>query len=140
MRLISVVMGTPSDSARSNDSQALLNWGFRFYKTHKIFSANTPIAKPRVWLAKNKYVPLGTAKDLYITIPAGEYKDLKATMQVQSKLRAPITKGQAYGTIQVSLKGKTVTTAPLVALENDNKGSIWSRMIDHIELFFKDLF
>lgn len=140
MRLISVVMGTPSDADRSNDSQALLNWGFRFYRSHKIFSANTAIAKPRVWFAKHKYASLGVTKDLYVTTPVGQFKNIKASMQLPSKLHAPIIKGQAYGKIQITLKDKPVATTDLVALDDDPKAGLWSRAIDHIELFFKGLF
>lgn len=139
-RLISVVLGTSSDKARSNDSQALLNWGFRFYKSHKLFTANTPITKARIWLAKQKYIPLGVERDLYVAIPAGEYKYLKATTQIQSKLHAPIIKGQAYGSIQVTLKGKVIANAPLISLKSDIKGGLWSRMVDHVELLFKKIF
>lgn len=140
MRLISVVMGTPSDSARTNDSQALLNYGFRFYKTYKLFDANKMLFKLRVWLARHKYIELGLAKPLYITIPTGEYKNLKATMNINQNLRAPIIKGHQYGSVQVTLNKKPIIQAPLIALQNNKLGNIWSRITDHIVLFFKGLF
>lgn len=140
MRLISVVMGTPSDAARSNDSQALLNWGFRYYRTYEFFKANTPITESRVWLSKQKKIALGLKQNLYVTIPSGQYKAVKARIKMQPRLYAPIMKGRAYGQIEIRLKGKTIATAPLVALNNDPRGGWFSRSLDHIELFFKGIF
>lgn len=137
MRLISVVMGTPSDSARANDSQALLNWGFRFYNSHKLFSAGKSIATPRVWLGASNTVPMGLTQDLYVTIPMGQYNNLKANLALAPRLTAPIVKGKPYGNVVVTLGGKVIAKAPLVALASDQKGGLWSRFIDHIALFFK---
>jgi len=134
MRLITVVMGTPTDSARANDSQALLNWGFRFYKSFTLYKAGSPLTSPRVWLAETKTVPLGLAQNLVITIPAGEYKNLKAHMVLTPKLKAPITKGTTYGEITVTLNGKLIAKAPLIALKNNSRGGFWSRMVDHVSM------
>lgn len=139
MRLISVVMDAPSDEARSNDSQALLNWGFRFYKTYKLYSANQPIATPRIYLGQDKQVAMGLQKDLYVTIPVGEYSMLKASMELDGKLKAPITKGQSYGTINVTLNGKQIAQAPIVALQDDPIGGAWTRMTDHVSMLIKGL-
>lgn len=139
MRLLAVVMGTPSDSARANDSQSLLNWGFRFYKTYKLYGANQAITTPRIYMGKSKQVALGLQQDLYVTIPAGEYNLLKASMELQPKLKAPITKGQDYGSVNVTLAGKTIATAPLVALQDDPIGGAWSRMTDRVSMFIKGL-
>ena len=76
MRLISVVMGAPTDSARSDDSVALLNWGFRFYETHQLYSGNSPISTNRVWLGNHKTVAFGTAQPVAVTIPKGTYDQL----------------------------------------------------------------
>lgn len=139
-RLISVVMGAPTDMARANDSQALLNYGFRFYKTHKLFSANQAIANPRIWMGQNKHVAMGLAKDLYVTIPIGQYKNLKATLKIQPKLMAPIQKGNTYGHVNVTLNGKPVAERDVIAFNNDPRGGLFSRMGDHIALFFKGWF
>ncbi len=139
-RLVSVVMGAPTDAARANDSQALLNYGFRFFETHKLFSANQSLTQPRVWLGKYKTVDMGLQHDLYITIPTGTYSKLKAEMTMQPKLTAPIEAGKSYGSVDVTLNGKVIISSPLVALQNDPRGGAWSRMTDHISLFFKGWF
>jgi len=140
MRLISVVMGTPSDNARARSSQALLNWGFRYYKNFKLFNANKILANPRVWFGSNKHVGMGLANELFVTIPKGQYNNLKAILQLPPKLRAPILKNQAYGTVMVTLNGNKIASAPIIALNDDNRGGLWTRFSDHIILFFKGLF
>jgi serine-type D-Ala-D-Ala carboxypeptidase (penicillin-binding protein 5/6) len=139
-RLISVVMGAPTDLARANDSQALLNYGFRFFETHKLFSANQALSTPRIWLGQSKYVKMGLNKNLYITIPAGQYKHLKASLSVRPKLIAPIEKGQSYGNVTITLNNKVMMTRPLIAFSSDQKGNLWTRTTDHIALFFKSWF
>lgn len=136
MRLVSVVMGAPSDAERSNDSQALLNWGFRFYKSYVLYKADTPVTKARVYLGQGSTVPLGVEKDFMVTLPVGQYDNLKAAIEVTPKLRAPIEKGKTYGSITVTLEGKTIATAPLVALENDNGGGFFSRIKDRFLMWF----
>ncbi len=136
-RLISVVMGTPTDSARANDSQALLNYGFRFFKTYKLFNANQVVSQQRVWLGKEKHGQFGVAKTLFVTIPVNDYKQLKASMSISKKLKAPIVKGQSYGTLQVTLNGKPISSANIIALQDDPKGGLWTRLTDGLHLFFK---
>lgn len=138
-RLISVVMGTPTDSARANDSQALLNWGFRFYKSYKLYAANQAIANPRIYFGKDKTTPIGSLSDVLVTIPVGAYSQLKARVVMQPKLRAPLNKGQAYGTLQITLAGHPLRDIPLVALQDNPQGGIWTRLTDHVAVFFKGL-
>jgi D-alanyl-D-alanine carboxypeptidase (penicillin-binding protein 5/6) len=135
-RLISVVMGTPSDSARANDSQALLNWGFRFYKSYKLYSANQPIKTPRIYFGQNKTTPMGSLSDVLVTIPVGAYNQLKATLAMQPKLSAPLNKGQTYGTLNITLNGKPLRSVPLVALQDNPKGGLWTRLTDRIAILF----
>ena len=129
-------MGTPNDSSRSNDSEALLNWGFRFYKTYKLFNANNAITTARVWLGQNKHASLGLQNDLYVTIPVGSYTQLKANMALSPSIKAPVFKGQRYGNVIVSLNNKTISSKPLVSLENDPVGGLWTKLTDHIVMLF----
>ncbi len=138
MRLISVLMGAKNDSGRAHESQALLNYGFRFYKTYRLFSDKEVITSPRVWLGKRKHVDFGLQQPLYVTIPANQYKNLNATIKLNKKLNAPIVAGQSYGSLNVSLGKEVIDSVPLVAQQDDPKASIFSRSLDHIILFFKD--
>lgn len=140
MRLITVVMGEPSEPLRVNDSQALLNWGFRFYETHQLFKANQTLTNARVWFGDKKYARMGVSQDIFVTIPTGQYNRLNASLNLNEKLQAPIAQGQANGTIDISLNGKPLQSIPLVALENDPSGGLFKRFSDHIAQFFSRWF
>lgn len=139
-RLISVVLGAPTETGRVDASQRLLNYGFRFYTTQKIYPANTAITQARVWGGVNKNVALGLSEDLFLVVPKGQYKDLKLNLALQGQLHAPIIKGQTYGKLTVSLHGKELASRPVVALANDVKGGLWTRFSDYVSMSFHKLF
>src|SRR3990167_2168454 len=140
MRLVSVVMGAPNDNTRTEDSIRLLTYGFRFYETHQLYNATKPLAQARVWQGTSKHVPLGLAKDLYVTMPAGQYKRLQATLQLNNPIKAPITKGQTYGQLNVMLNNNVLASAPIIALDDNPKGSLWRRIGDAISYRFNKFF
>jgi len=140
MRLISVIMGAESDEARTEDSIRLLTYGYRFFETHKLYSANTSLTKVRVWKGQNKETPIGLTHDFYATIPVGQYKNIQATIEMIDPLKAPIVKGQSYGKINITLNNQVIASEPLIALENNNKGSLWRRMADTLHFGFNKIF
>ena len=133
MRLISVVLGEPSDSARTEDSMRLLTYGFRFFETHKLYNANSAVVKARVWGGAEGEVPMGVTNDLYITIPTGQFKKVVANVTLMNPLKAPITKGARYGTLNVLINNQVVASQPLVALEGDETGGIFRRAKDSLQ-------
>ena len=138
MRLIAVVMGTESQKARADESQNLLNYGFRFYETNLLFKANEKRVNVEVWKGVEEDVNLGLQEDLFITIPKGEYKNLQAKVDVPNFLIAPIGKSSIIGTLNINLHDKVISSKPLVALDAVNKGGWWTRTTDSIGLWFKD--
>ncbi|PLY16254.1 MAG: serine-type D-Ala-D-Ala carboxypeptidase [Sedimenticola sp.] len=130
MRLISVVMGTSSENARAKESQALLSYGFRFYETHRLYGALDPLAKVRVWKGDREQLRLGLAKDLYVTIPRGQYKNLTAGMNINPTITAPVGLNQEMGTVKVSLGDEQVTEATLIALDDIAEGGLWQTLKD----------
>ncbi|EKD54330.1 MAG: Serine-type D-Ala-D-Ala carboxypeptidase [uncultured bacterium] len=140
MRLISVIMGAPNDNARTEDSIRLLTYGFRFYETHKLYNGATSLTEARIWKGEKKQVAFGLAKDLFVTMPVGQYKNIQATIQLNQPLKAPILKGQSYGTLNVTLNNQVLTSEPLVALENNQRGGIWRSMADSLNFSFNKLF
>ena len=127
-RLISVVMGSTSENQRAVDSQALLNWGFRFHETHKLYDAGKPVATQKVWKGQADEVRLGVASPLLVSMPRGKYDQLKPTMDVPKTLVAPIAKGQAIGTVRVRLGDKVIAQAPLVAIEGVEEAGFFKRL------------
>ncbi len=137
MRLISVVMGTASENARATESQALLNYGFRFFETHKLYGAMTPLTETRIWKGDRKKLPLGLTDDLYVTVPRRHFNDLKAETQVDSRIIAPIKEGESVGTLNVTLAGGTLINKPLIALNDVAKGSFIQRIYDEAMLLLE---
>ncbi len=138
-RLISVVMGDTSENQRAVDSQALLNWGFRFFETHKLYDAGKQIAKQKVWKGTTEEVQLGVAVPLLVGSPRGKYAQLKPTMDVPKTLVAPIRKGQKLGTVKVSLAGKVIATAPLVALNDVEEAGFFGRLWDEFWMWWESV-
>ncbi len=134
MRLISVVLGTKSKKARSTESNKLLNYGFRFYETHKLYGANQPLTKVRIWKGDSEELPLGLNEDLYITIPKGQYKNLDASMSINAEIIAPAEKGRTYGTVNIMLGDKNYAVRKLIALTDVGPGTFWRTIVDSIKL------
>ena len=127
-RLISVVLGSTSEKQRADDSQALLNWGFRFYETHRLFEPNKPVATQKVWKGAVNEVALGLAEPMLITVPRGRYDQLKSMMDLPAKLVGPIEKGQPIGSVKVTLDGAPVAERPLIALEAVAEAGFFKRL------------
>ncbi len=136
MRLISVVMDTPTDEARADDSIRLLTYGYRFFDSHLIYQAGNSIITPRVWFGSEKTVPAGVAQDLYITLPRGQFQKVQATIQPNKNLEAPIKKGQAIGSVIVTENNKQIESVPLVALDSVSKGGTLRKSFDHVAHVF----
>ncbi len=136
MRLISVALGTDSEKSRASVSQSLLNYGFRFFETHKLYSAGEILNRSRVWKGDSDKVSLGLLQDLYITIPRGSYNQLEAIMDVDASIVAPLEKGSQHGAVRVNLDDEEMLNAPLVALEPVAEGSIFQIAKDHILQWF----
>jgi D-alanyl-D-alanine carboxypeptidase (penicillin-binding protein 5/6) len=137
MRLITVVLGTGSANARVDASQALLNYGFRFFETHKLYDAGTQLAASRIWKGSTDSVPLGLDQALYVTIPRGQYKSLDASMSIDKRITAPVKEGQSLGMVQVKLGEALVVDQPLVSLQTVGEGTFWQRISDEALLYFE---
>jgi len=136
-RLISVVLGSATKDSRIDASQSLLNYGFRFFESHKLKEANKALTEARVWMGESDKVKLGIEEDLNVVIPRRQYEHLEAKMDIESQLKAPIAQGQTYGTLTVTLNGKEITNAPLVALESVEEAGFFKRMMDKAKLWLE---
>lgn len=137
MRIVSVVMGTASPKARLDGSQALINYGFRFFETRLLYKAGETVAEARIWKAANEFTALGLPDDLYITVPRGSYDDVSSVLNMPSVLLAPVAQGQPLAELQVSLNGTQLVNEPLRALDGNPSGSIWQRTVDGVMLWFE---
>jgi D-alanyl-D-alanine carboxypeptidase (penicillin-binding protein 5/6) len=130
MRLISVVMGTKSVHARANENQNLLNYGFRFFESHRVVQAKTSLSETRVWKGDATTLPLGLNEDLYVTIPRRQFSDVKTAITVDKTISAPVKEGDKLGSVTVTLKDQVLATKDLLALKTINPGNIIRKLYD----------
>ena len=140
MRLIAVVAGSESENERLTASQRLLEYGFRFYATQKLVAQEIKVTTAKVWGGKTNEVALGSTKDIYLTLPRSEFKNIKANYQFNNNLQAPIEIGQMIGSIEFTSNDRVVLSAPLVAIETVEAkgffGMLWSRLVYWITTLF----
>ena len=139
MRLIAVVMSTASEETRATETQKLLTYGFRFYETHKLYSAGQSLNEARVWGGVTDTLNLGVAEDLYITIPRGQHSALSAKLDIDEDLLAPVQKSAPFGMVNINLHEEVIVQKPLIALETINEAGFFKRLWDQVVLFFMTL-
>ncbi|EGR1575118.1 D-alanyl-D-alanine carboxypeptidase [Vibrio parahaemolyticus] len=130
MRLIAVVMGAKSQSVRESESKQLLSYGFRFYDTLMPTAAGTDIANARVWMGQKDELKVGVNRDVYLTLPKSDVNKLKAEVEYNGDLLAPIAQDQVVGKVLYKVDGKVVKETELVALEPVEEGGIFKRIMD----------
>ena len=136
MRLVTVVLGSASAKSRARESHALLNYGFRFYETHRLYGAGEPITRTRVWKGESEQLELGLIGDLYVTVPRGQYKKLDATLEIDINIEAPVIQGETRGRVVLKLADELVVERALVALRGVPEGGIWRQVTDYVKLLF----
>lgn len=137
MRLISVVLGADSDKSRTQSSQSLLNYGYRHFETHLLYSASETLQTARIWYGDQEKVSVGVKNDIYITIPRGRYRDLKASMEIDSEINAPLARGQEVGLVNVKLDDELIVSESIIATHAVNDGGLLVKVLDSIKLMFK---
>ena len=136
-RLISVVLGTSSDQARTQESQKLLNWGFQNFDTVKLYSKGQAIAMPEVWKGSNSTVKIGFARDVMVTVPKGVFAKMKPVLERKDPLVAPLAENSRVGSLKMMVDGKVLLELPVVALEAVPQASIFGRAWDSMRLWLK---
>ncbi|MCP4979776.1 MAG: serine-type D-Ala-D-Ala carboxypeptidase, partial [Gammaproteobacteria bacterium] len=128
---------TDSDKARTQSSQSLLNYGFRFYETHKLYRDDEVLKTARIWYGDQEEVSMGVGRDIYITIPRGRYRDLDASMEIDREISAPVTRGQQLGQVNIKLDEELILSEGIVAMQAVGEGSLIDRALDSIKLMFR---
>jgi len=136
-RLLSVVLGAKSDVARAMESQRLLNFGFQFFETVKLYPANQSVSTLRLYKGTQSEIKTGFPRDLHVTVPRGTGKRIQVQMISQQPLLAPIKRGQQLGTLRLTVDGAPAGDYPLLALESVPVAGILGRGWDNILLMFK---
>ena len=139
-RLIAAVMGTNSEEARSQETQKLLSYGFRYFETQKVYDAGQELTKARVWGGTQDEGSFGVAKDVYLTASKQNEAGLSNRININGDLQAPIEAGQQYGTVQIVQNDEVIDEQPLVALESIEQGGLFKRLWDGLLKFVQGLF
>ena len=140
MRLLAVVLGEPTDSSRADDSEKLLNYGFRFFETHALYKTAQSISNASLYKGASEKVPVGLNDNLYVTIPTGQYQRLNVSTKIPAYIEAPIKKGDKIGDLLVKFDNQIISTQPLYALQSVESGGMYTRMKDSLRLTFKGWF
>ena len=136
-RLLSVVLGAASESARANESQKLLNWGYTAYEDVKLFDAGQAVASPKVWKGQSSELKLGRAEPIVVSVPTGAAGQIKTEIARPEPLIAPFKKGQAVATLKIRLGEQQLAEVPLVALDAVEEAGLMGRAWDAMRLWIK---
>jgi D-alanyl-D-alanine carboxypeptidase (penicillin-binding protein 5/6) len=140
MRLIAVVLGAVNESDRFDSSINLLNYGFQNYETFKLYERNHALTDVRIWKGSANDLSLGFLDNIFITLPRGRYDDMQASLRVSSIIQAPVSKGQSFGNVELTLDEETVATIPLVALDDVAEAGFLGRFSDQALMMINSLF
>lgn len=140
MRLLAVVLGSPSESSRADDSERLLNYGFRFFETHELYKAKQPIAELPLYKGQSKTLQVGLHDNQFITVPTGQYQKLNISTTVPNHLKAPIKAGDQVGELLIKFEENQLASVPLYALQTVEVGGFFTRVKDGTRLTFKRWF
>lgn len=137
MRLVSVLLGTASAKARADATQALLNWGFRFHESHRLYAAGESVTTTRLWMGESEELPVGLREDLWVTVPRGRYDLMQASIELQAPLTAPVTTDDVIGRLRVSLEGRELADRSLYPLQPAQQAGFLRRAIHSVLLWFE---
>lgn len=140
MRILAVVMGSPNDSSRADDSERLINYGFRFFETHQLFKSGDKVTEVPLYKSTLPAITLGLNHTQYVTIPLGQYPHLTVNTNVPKYLQAPLKKGDKIGELIVKLDNQVLMTEQLYALEDAPQGGIFKRIKDSVRLTYQRWF
>lgn len=135
-RVITVVTGTASDAARTEDSLKLLNWSYQNFDTVELYKPNEPIVTARIWEGEVENVGLGVAESVWVTVPRGRTNDIKPIAQYTQPLMAPVAQDQQVGNVTFNLEDQTLVDVPLVALETVPQAGFVGRLVDKVRMWF----
>jgi D-alanyl-D-alanine carboxypeptidase (penicillin-binding protein 5/6) len=136
-RLLSVVLGAGSDMGRAMESQKLLNYGFQFYETVRLYDANKAVSTMRIYKGATSDLQAGFTNDLYITVPRGTADRINAKLVTSQPMLAPVRRGQQVGSLRLTVDGERVGDYPVRALHDIPVAGLLGRGWDSLLLLFQ---
>jgi len=136
-RLVAVVAGAASEPGRAIEAQKLLNYGFQYYETFRLYTGGATVAEIPVWKGSEKVLKAGFSEDVFVSVPKGQRALLKAEIESLQPLIAPISPQQQVGVVRVTLGDKPYGEYPIVALERVGVANLFVRTWDSLRLMFQ---
>jgi len=137
MRLTSIVLGTASDKTRLAETQRLLNYGFRFFQTKRIYEAGEVVSSAKIWMGEREEILLGVEEDLYVTLPRDAFDTLSSQIELSTYIKAPARIGQEFGRSVLTADNQVIGEVPLLALQKVEEGGILRRMKHSVLRYFQ---
>ena len=128
-------MGAPSIRAREDASSALLNYGFRFFETRRLFAAGESVVKTRVWKGDVEEVSYGVKQDVFVTFPRGQESTLTAGADLAEPVLAPLSTDKPVGKLRIMQADRSVGTYDLYPLAAVAEAGIFGRLVDDVKLW-----
>ena len=138
-RLVSIVLGAESEGTRAQESLKLLNYGFQFFDTRRLYQAEQEVSTFRVWKGKTDEVPVGFTEDFVMSMPKGQVDRIEARLESKQPVLAPISRGQEVGTLTLAAEGEEIGRFPVVALTDIEQAGFFKRFWDALVLWIKSL-
>jgi D-alanyl-D-alanine carboxypeptidase (penicillin-binding protein 5/6) len=136
-RLISVVLGTASEEARTRDSLNLLNWGYTAFDAVKLYDKGQAISQLKVFKGAQNQVGAGFAEDFVVSVPRGMADKVTAQLVSRQPLLAPVAAGTAIGTLKLAVGDQPWGEYPVVAQNDVPLAGFFGRLWDELRLFFQ---
>lgn len=134
-RLIAVVLGASTNKGRADSAMQLLEYGFQYFKSYKLYDSDKPIISPKLWKGRDNKINIGVKKDVLVSVPKGKIDDINTSIDIPNQLIAPYKKGDKVGTLNITLEGNVLKTIPLIILNDAPQGSFISRQYDTVSLW-----
>ena len=136
-RLIAVVLGTQSESARASESEKLLNFGFQAYETRLLYRKGAPVVTQPIYKGTRGAVALGFDHDIWLTLPRERFTGLAGILETRQPFLAPLAAGQKAGIMKITRDNAPLAEYPVVALDDVPVGGFLSRGWDTLRLLFQ---
>ena len=128
-RVTSVASGFKTKNSRSRESTKILNWGLKKFDTIQVAKKDEIIASVNVWLGKKNKADVVPSEDLYLTIPKRKRKTIKAVLEYDGPIEAPIKKGEKLGLLNVYISGELEKQIDILSTEDIKRSNIFARIL-----------
>lgn len=135
-RLVAILLGAKTDDMRTSDANKLLNWGFRFFASYKVYQRDKALKTVRVWGGDIKNVDIGLINDVHVSMLKNNVNKVTTSLNIPKIIKAPLNKGQVVGTYVVKLKDEILAEYPAIALNTVKKGNLFNKISDKVIMYY----